>query len=403
MKIETADRFAVINNPHHVKVFDVYIDGSFKSGYTSDNTKNSPYGSGWALVTRETAKPKLLGYGMTQFWDTYSPSSEVGELRSILQFFRGLEENFPHMLDQRHKYYVICDNTNLVQIANKSTINTDTLRSAEEKYGEDYQQLLQFAKKTNITFEWVKGHASNKFNCFADTMAYKAYRVGHLEHELSSLERFCFITDQIVKRKLMDQQSLENLKSEIFIARKKLYARRISAGQSVEEMEAWKQGNSIHVGSTSILSENNYHQGIVISLDGGKTMISGTKTITDEGSSKIEIQLRAIQQALFAYRAAHGTDTALPLTVHTNIKAIPHIINSLRKGVFPNTSSSLTKEIENLKMLMIGMKVRSVYDGGLVVSRMASHALRLAQKSINQSQNGELPQEITDDQKVLTY
>ncbi|MBC9704964.1 MAG: hypothetical protein H9W81_08310 [Enterococcus sp.] len=387
MKIETANRFAVINNPQNVKVFDVYIDGSFGSDYTSGAEKLSPYGSGWVMTDKDVAEPQLLGYGMTQFWDTYNPSSEVGELRSIVQFFEGMKRHFPHMLNRSHKYHVICDNMNLIHMANKSVTNLDTARSASEKYGKDYARLRSFMAQTNITFEWVKGHATNKFNCFADTMAYKAYRMGHLGHELNTLGRFCFITSLIIKRKLVGEGEREKLKSEMFLIRRKLHAPKISVHQNPQLMERWNQGNTLRIGIASVKSErNNIHQGVVFSKDGGKTTAIGTQVIEDITMSKMALQMRAIQQALFDYRTAEGVDVSTPLTILTNIKSIPPIINSLRKGVIPNTScAKLVAEIENMKALMTGMTIRAVFDGDITVSEMTHRALEIAHTSATQA------------------
>lgn len=403
MKIETASRFAVINNPRKIKNFDVYIDGSFGSDYTSDINEASPYGSGWVMVNSNAAKPEMLGYGMTQFWDTYSPQSEIGEMRSILQFFEGLEEFFPHMMTQEYQYRVICDNKGLVHLANKAQINKEAARYVKQKYGEDFTRLQKFVERTRINFKWVKGHAANKFNCFADTMAHRAYKAGCHQQEFNGLSRFCFIMDLIIKRRLVNQEVLDSLRSEMFLARRKLHGQKISNGQSSAKMEQWNQGNVLPVATVSVQDEaENYHQGIVFSMDRGENLTTGTQIIEGAGVSKNAIHLRAVQQMLFAYRTADSVDTSKHLTILTNLKALPPIINALGKGVTPNTSScpQMVTEIENLRILMMGMKVRAVYDGDLLVSSMSHYASRLARESVMAAQDERQNNSVTE--KVLS-
>lgn len=396
MKIETADRYAVIKNPYHAKVFDVYIDGSFN---TEEISVTAPYGSGWAMVdkyssvTKYASRKKLIGYGMTQFSDTHSTSTSVGELRSIIQFFEGIEQHFPQMMNRKHTYHVHCDNLNLIKNLNKSQVNQDSARSAQKRYGKDYQIILSFIQKTNIFFNWVKGHSTNEFNCFADALAYKAYQYAKAPGKMTKLERFDFIVHSVISRNLLsytDKEELrrkwEQVRNGVESSEDQLEAPKVKRKKNPAEDKKWRLGKQLLVSTAAAETEDDTHQGVVFSMDEGVNLTSGVTIIPGSELHKTVVHLRGIQKALFAYRTAEGVDTSVPVTIRTNVKSIPRLIDSPEEAEGMNIvfCPELEKEIENLKMLMTGMQIRIVGDNNLLVSSMANYALRLARKSIAQ-------------------
>lgn len=370
--IDTPMRYAVIHDMEDVNDFDVYIDGSFGAGFkTPGRHAASPYGSGWTLVTDVEGTQKLVGYGVAQFWDSFSTNSEISELRSIIKFFEGLEEHFPEMVTRKQSYRILCDNQTLIRIVTKAFVNSDTSRSAYHKYGKDYADLVYFSAKTNISFEWVKGHASNIFNRLADRMARQAYRNACSETPFTGITRYCFVTALVSKTMNLDEEIIQQMKSSLFVARKKLHATKIATGQQTQN-EQWKNGNSIHVSGTVSTNDTDYHVGGSYTFDDGENVGTKVETFPKDEMDRAAGRLRIFQHAIFAYRTAEGTDLSKPVTIHTNVKALPPIVNALRKGITPNTSSShhLTQEINNLRMLMEGMEVRAVHDEGSLITHL---------------------------------
>lgn len=168
---ETETYYAAFN-PASSGPLSVYVDGSFLVR-GEQKTRRVPVGSGWAI---EDADGKLAGYGVSVFKARYTSSSEHHELRSMVSFLDAMHESFPDFITSERKIILICDNASIVRALSSSYKVEPESRRLAERYGNDFVRILCYMSTLNLGFEWVKGHAENKFNQMADRLARTGYR-----------------------------------------------------------------------------------------------------------------------------------------------------------------------------------------------------------------------------------
>lgn len=168
---ETETYYAVFN-PASPGPLNVYVDGSFLVR-GAIVTRRVPVGSGWAI---EGADGSLAGYGVSVFKARHTVSSEHQELRSMVAFLDAMQESFPDFINRERKVVLHCDNTSIVDALSSSYRSEPASRLLAERYGNDFVRILYYISMMNLSFEWVKGHAENKFNRMADRLARSGYR-----------------------------------------------------------------------------------------------------------------------------------------------------------------------------------------------------------------------------------
>lgn len=169
---ETESYYSALNKGHEGDML-VYVDGSFNGSY-GQMKRRVPMASGWT-ISDSTGK-SLLGYGISTFKVKFTTHSDKNELRSMVAFLESLHESFPEKINRAYNVSLICDNKELIDGLNLSLEDEKFSRRFYARHGDDYLRLLYYISAMKLTFDWVKGHSSNKFNRTADLMARKAFR-----------------------------------------------------------------------------------------------------------------------------------------------------------------------------------------------------------------------------------
>lgn len=150
----------------------VYVDGSFDTEAVSSYRRHY-MGAGWTVVD---AAGNFVGYGVSSFKTRASKSSEVMELKAMLEFLDAMYADFPELINRDRKITIFGDNQFLLHTLQHAKSSKKYSRLLAQRHGYDYFRVVFYITHMDLEFKWVKGHASNKFNRLADNMARFAYR-----------------------------------------------------------------------------------------------------------------------------------------------------------------------------------------------------------------------------------
>ena len=369
--IETESTYAFIKDDVCGEI-PVYIDASYAFNENLGRRAYAPFASGWSI---EGHAGIPFGYGMTLLWDIPTRDSAIAELRTILAFLDNLHDNFPQMLTRSNVFHIHCDNLVLITQINNASTDEDFSRKSFLKYGKDYARLVYYMTRTKLKFSWVKGHATNEYNRLADLLARRCFQAAVAETPLVDVERRDYIRGVLITKKMVPEATSGEDAVFAFEMTKKKHQKYIEAG----ETKIWKTGAELLLGFKAHTKALPARGGFAYLIP--ETSEHGYTVESIESVAPLAMQARAVHYALFSYRMSEGVDLSVPLTIRTSLSRIPSIVNLLSKGLEPPYKKSdtvLHNEIESLKVMLSGMKVRVVSEhsgklNGLV--SMASIAL----------------------------
>lgn len=358
--VENDSVYAYIKDGLH-DVVSVYVDASYSFNENLGKHAYAPFASGWSIPDTDGAYP--AAYGLALIWDAPEKDSSIAELRTILGFLDTLHSHYPHLLTRERTFRFHCDNQTLMKELNNAKMNEIFARKSYAKYGKDYARLVYYMTQTKMRFHWVKGHSTNQWNSLADSLARKCYRSAMAEETFAGDERKAWIRKNLLDRKMVSLAPGKTLKIEVYEEGKGRHNSLIEAGKAAKGTKMWDDGETLLVGFQNCHKEESMSVGFSYVHPG-----TGSHGYTVEKSgdaSTLSLQIRAIQFALFNYRMAEGVDLSRPLTIKTELNKVAPLFNTLVKGVEPSVKKdddALRKELDNLKTMITGLKVRVVNE-----------------------------------------
>lgn len=118
--------------------------------------------------------------------------SEKGHYKEISEGFRKTTNNRMELLsvivglekikNKNSEIVVVSDSKYVVDAINKGWIDNWQKKGLSKKKNPDlWRKFLDVSKGLNLTFDWVKGHAGNKYNEKCDQLAVKAAKGKNLK------------------------------------------------------------------------------------------------------------------------------------------------------------------------------------------------------------------------------
>lgn len=358
--IENDSVYAFVKDGIH-DVVSVYVDASYAFNENLGKHAYAPFASGWAIPDTDGAYP--AGYGVSLIWDSPEKDSSVAELRTMLGFLDTIHDHYPHLLTKHRTFKIHCDNQTLMKEINNAKRNESFARKSYAKYGKDYARLVYYMMRTNLRFHWVKGHSTNQWNKLADSLARKCFRSATAEETFAGENRKAWIHTHLLDRKMVALTPGKTLKIEVFEAGKGRHSNLIEAGKEAKGTKVWDDGETLLVGFQNCHKDESMSVGFSYVHPG--TGVHGYTVEKSGTCSTLSLQIRAVQFALFNYRMTEGVDLTRPLTIKTELNKVAPLFNTLVKGVEPSVKKdddALRKELDNLKTMIKGLKVRVVNE-----------------------------------------
>lgn len=344
--LETKTSYAWLDDNDDIdahKDIEVFVDGSFNFLPEDADKEFSFFAAGWSIKTG----PYLTGFGVNVFRDTPTPSSAWSELRSMLSFLDTMSHHFPHILENR-KVSIVCDNAGIVRAISESVQDEEASRRYAGLYGKDFTRILYYLLTLDISFQWVKGHADNEFNQVADMLARKAYRtISSGENWHSTVRRKWIefnISPYCLRLGRFDGDSLKNPDEVLKFMKVQ--------GMHEEIPTLWI--------NTHFETKDGRHIGAISYVD-RTGQVAGTKAVVFYHKFAPNfLHLRALRNALIAYKQDETTDTEKTLIVHLQSDYLVGLVNTLMKGGKPaikTRNKRFEAEVDMLADAISGLKV----------------------------------------------
>lgn len=129
--------------------------------YTDGSCLGNPGPGGWAFLILQQKNTSQLFEVYSDFGGAKDTTNNRMEMLAVIEAMKYLLKNFPESPIDLHS-----DSNLIIQTLNqgwKKKANTDL-----------WLEMDQLREKLNITFNWVKGHSTNKYNQRCDLLAQKA-------------------------------------------------------------------------------------------------------------------------------------------------------------------------------------------------------------------------------------
>lgn len=330
----------------------VYVDVSVAAERDPKRGKHAyvPSAAGWAIAGEQDV---LKGYGVSLIWDDYVKDSSTSELRAILRFLDTLYDHSPEMLVKTNRFNILCDNSTLMYELTEAGKKERTSKRKFSKYGRDYARMVYYMTRTNFSFNWVRGHSTDPFNCLADKMAYKCRNAALSEEDFTGKLREDYI-----------HRLLENADAR---SRRNHTQKRVSAMEAVPE-------TVVLFPAFNKKCHADFSDAVFIYLNQTtKTLKYDTQRVTQ--LSKTTISLKTASYSLFNYRMSESFDISRPVLIKSKMSILVDVMNELLAGAKPSVNvkdKNAQEALEELKLLMTGMNIKVVLDLSNTASVMDS-------------------------------
>lgn len=363
-RFEDDDRHIFFADGLENKVLHAYVDGSFDHTEARSRRSKQAIGVGWAVGVAK--KDNLVGYGMAVTYGNPTPNSAVNELRSIIAFLQATTEYFPHFADgsDAPRFIIYGDNQTLMSLLTKIVSgNKPSIGNILRSLGKDYHKIAPYLERFNVSFQWVKGHSTNKLNNFADV---SARRMRNIIKDKTIVERIDFLNNlrdvmHITHVISPQEMTYNSLKRYIWNAEPKHYFKSSILWADCHHLEADKG----HVAGFSYYSNIKNFKGQRLSLFA-------------RDIDSVEMNLRAARVALEAYRHHESFDLHRSIIVRVGSDMVSDTINSIMRG--NSVRADLMKNPHNVHEVN---RLRKILDSMIVV---AIHDGIMAQKNIEQGE-----------------
>lgn len=381
-RFEDAEKHIFFADSLEDKVLHAYVDGSFDHKQQSDRHNKQAIGVGWAVGVAK--KDSLVGYGMAVAYGTPTPNSAINELRSIIAFLKATNEYFPHLTGENAPRIIIyCDNQTLISVLVRITesSNKPTLEEIIRILGKDYHKLSPYLKKFNLTFRWVKGHADNQLNQFADLAARRMRSI------ISSRVPMHTVNMLEVLRGAMSITSLIRPQDMNYNALKR-YIHHADPKKFYKSSIIWVDSHQVKTDKGNLMSVAYYSN---INNFRGQRLGHFLREI-----EPLEAQLRAVRTALDAYMKDRIFNPERSLVIRVESDMVADAINAIMRGSSVRADlmnnvhnvhevNLLRKKLDSLTVLAIhdGIIARKTDEHGDFVESLRGAAKNASRKNVN--------------------
>ena len=129
--------------------------------YTDGSCLGNPGPGGWAFLILEQKNASHFSEVYSDFGGTKETTNNRMEMLAVIEAMKYLHKKFPRSEINLHS-----DSNLIIQTLNqgwKKKANTDL-----------WLEMDKLREKLDITFNWVKGHSTNKYNQQCDLLAQQA-------------------------------------------------------------------------------------------------------------------------------------------------------------------------------------------------------------------------------------
>lgn len=377
---ETSTVFSFISDDMGNSV-DVFVDGSGDTYNSRKREGDSPYGAGWVITGKDG---HLWGYGSAGQVKAFSAHTIVLELRAVVAFFTMLRTHFPQFCTPEYTYTVHMDNQQAVRVISGELFVKTSKREAWLETTEEYNLLQELIAGMDVTFIWVKGHATSVFNGAADVIARETYRSWETTGSFEGVKRRDSIENLLISRKLITAVDFRaNIGEENFV-REDIFHHLTEAEReaflaakraiNAERKAMWL--NSEKVFATFTRKVIDYDSYLVFSYSyNGKTV-----HLHHEENGRMpsyHAGIIALSKAVEHYLSCYDIDNVPPVTIYSNLIVPGDNLNRIardRGAIVPPKTSDASVELGYLKKLITGINIRSVSDDKEIMEPLLNEA-----------------------------
>lgn len=350
-------------------MIDVYVDGSYSADINFPDLSRHPFGAGWAIPDRDGM---LAGYGVTAIWAGFTRSSDLSELRAILSFLDLVNEHYPHLNSRENVFRIHSDNQNLVSLMHQYLSVHELTPAMRERYGDEYDRILEYRKKMNLSFHWVKGHDTNEYNNIADLLARRCFRQMLSRKPFTGDARLNYIKDILIHKKMTHQhrqakaiadslpvaEPVPSASGEDVITPEEEQRRQAIRDAKKLEKLKWLNGPKLFFSCTT---KETPHRTLTVTSYESKFLYNHVQGSELRSTSEREIQLKGLFSAIMAYKSSPDCDPDSYLTVFSSARKANSIANIAVKGgdlIFGADEKSIEQLFFAIRRQLAGMTVR---------------------------------------------
>lgn len=349
-------------------MIDVYVDGSYSADIKFLESPMHPFGAGWAIPDRNGM---LAGYGVTAIWAEFTRSSDLSELRAILSFLDLITEHYPHLNSRENVFRIHSDNQNLVGLMHQYLAAHELTPVMRERYGNEYDRIIEYRKNMNLSFHWVKGHDTNEYNNIADLLARRCFRQMLSKKPFTGHVRLNYIKDVLILKKMNPhrkqakeisakipvQTVAPSSVDEVVTPEEEQRRQAIRDAKKLEKLK-WLNGPKLLFSCTT---KETPHRILTVTSYESKFLYNHIQGSELRTTSEREIQLKGLFSAIMAYKNSPDYDSGSYLTIFSSARKANSIANIAVKGgdlIFGPDEKSIEQLFFAIRRQLSGMNVR---------------------------------------------